>query len=85
MGCREEKWNISEDKWQEEGAFVSSLKESDTALELKIRTFRNWLLRESSLPEKCSVVKQQNRRRDSEFSIFLEAQKEQEHLSQGSS
>ena len=35
--------------------FVSWLQESDTALGLKIRNFRNLLLRKSSPPEKCSV------------------------------
>ena len=40
-----------------EGAFVSQLQESDTALGLKIRTCRNLLLGELSPPEECSVVK----------------------------
>ena len=41
-----------------EGSSVSQLQESVTVLGLKIGTFRNLLLRESSLPEKCSVMKQ---------------------------
>ena len=41
-----------------EGAFASQLQESNTALGHKIRTFRHLLLRESSLPKKCLVVKQ---------------------------
>ena len=41
-----------------EGAFASQLQESDRALGCTIKTFRNLLLRASSLPEKCSVMKQ---------------------------
>ena len=36
--------NILEDEQRGEGAFVNRLQESDTALELKIRTFTNLLL-----------------------------------------